>query len=94
MPLQTADSILRYRLNQHGLGGLVAAGALCRQSELLYPEMFHAVSLRQHVLHIELEQSRLLSFKQIEGKLLEDLNLFAERRRLPVVRRFKLTIPQ
>lgn len=79
-------------MNQHGLGGLMAAGALCRQAELLYPGEFRMVSMRGNVLHVEVPEVKLLAFKQIQGKLQQELNAFAAPRRLPAVLRFKLTI--
>lgn len=91
MALQKTDHILRHRLNQHGLGGLVTAGSICRQAELLFPGQFHAVSLRANVLHIELAEESILLFKQIEGKLLTELNMFAASRHLPEITRIRLT---
>ena len=94
MPLQRTDKILRHRLYQHGLGELALAGALCRQAELLFPNQFKAISLREHVMHIQVSELKLLAFKHIQGKLQNELNLFAVSRQLPSVERFKLTISE
>ncbi len=91
MAWQTAENLLKKRFNQHGIAGTIEAASLCAQAELLYPGLFRAVSVRRSVLHLELEHSQALPFKLIEGKLIEDLNRFAEHRKVAGIERVRLT---
>jgi hypothetical protein len=91
MAWHTTELILKHRMRQHGLSGIVEAGSLCMHAEALYPEMFRAVSVRNSVLHLRLSKAKTLPFKMIEGLLMEQLNAFAAAKRLPLIRTIRLT---
>jgi hypothetical protein len=79
-------------MTQRGLGPLVLAGQLCQEAERLYPGLFRAVSVRGETLHLEVCDSKLLAFKQIQGTLVDSLRGYANARQFPLVTRVKLTI--
>ena len=58
------------------------------------PGLFRAISLKNDVLHIEIAKPNLLEFKLSEGKLLQELQEFAEARQLPIPARYRLTFPR
>lgn len=83
-------------MNQHGLGGMIDAGQICRQAEIILPDLFRAVSVRKtlsntHILHLELPKRNLISLKMREGLLLKELNLYADSQKLPRISRLRLT---
>ena len=92
MPWKQIDILARHRLAQHGLTSITIAGLLCRQAELLYPGLFLAISVRKGVLHIQVEDTSLLLFKTIQGPLVQRLNVYALRCKLPLVESVRLTI--
>lgn len=92
MPWKQIDVLARHRLAQHGLSSITIAGLLCRQAELLYPNLFLAVSVRKGVLHIQVEDTLLLHFKSIQGPLVQDLNAYALRLKLPSIQAVRLTV--
>ena len=91
---QKSTSILKKRFNQHGLTDMLEAVSVCQQAELLYPDLFKAVSVRKGTLHIALQKSKTMPFKMIEGKLLLDLNIFAKAKNLPPVEKVRLTFSE
>jgi hypothetical protein len=94
MSWKKTDLVLKKRFNQHALGDLITAGQVCRQAEILLPDLFTAVSFRRGVLHLRLEMKHSLQFKLVQGKLMIDLNHYCETHHLPKVERFKLTFSQ
>ena len=92
MPWKHITIVSRHRMAQHGLSSIVAAGLLCRQAERLYPNLFVAVSVRQRVLHLEVEDTSLLALTSIQGPLLQQLNSYAKTQQLPQLERVRLTI--
>lgn len=91
MSWKKSDSIVTKRFNQRGLGAALMAGLVCQEADRLYPTLLHAVSLKNGVLHVEIEKSNQLNLKLIEGKLLAELASFASARHLPVPTRLRLT---
>jgi hypothetical protein len=91
MSWKKTDLLVKKRLNQHGLGVLVEAGVLCQKAEELLPGVFKAVSVRNAALHLELTKENLLAFKMVEGQLMHDLNQFASTKKLPGIKRIRLT---
>ncbi|MBU6389431.1 hypothetical protein KGQ71_02845 [Patescibacteria group bacterium] len=92
MTWQKTETVLKRRINQHGLTDMVQAGRICAKAEELYPKLFRAVSVRKNgTLHLELDQKDVLEFKMIEGKLVAALNQFAEKEELPQINRVRLT---
>jgi len=94
MSWKKTDLVLKKSFNQKGMGDLVTAGQLCRQAELLLPNVFRAVSFRNHILHIELSRAKTMTFKLVEGKLMLELNAYAKEHHLPEVSRFRLTFQE
>ena len=94
MSWKKTDLVLKKSFNQKGMGDMVTAGQLCRQAELLLPDTFRAVSFRNHILHIELSRAKTMAFKLVEGKLMNELNQYAETHKLPEVKRFRLTFQE
>ena len=92
MPWKQIDVLARHRLAQHGLSSITIAGLLCRQAELLYPNLFSAVSVRKGVLHIQVEDTSLLLFKKIQGPLVQGLNVYAVKLKLPSIQAIRLTV--
>jgi len=91
MQPQKASDFLNRRMNQHGLGGIVESGQLCRQAEIIAPELFTAVSVRNQVLHVRLTKKQLLAYKMQEGHLLKMLNAYATEKHLPIIKSIRLT---
>ena len=91
MPWKKTDSLLKRRLNQHGLAGIVEASSICKKAEELRPGLFRAVSVRNDVLHLELSKANLLTFKMSEGQLLQALNAYAKQKGIPPISRLRLT---
>lgn len=91
MAWKKTDQLVNRRLNQKGLGGIVRAGLICRKAEELYPTLFKAVSARHSTLHLQLSKNRLLEFKMIEGKLLQELTEVAAQHHLTAPNRVRLT---
>jgi hypothetical protein len=79
---------------KRGLQASILAGVLCKEAEKLYPDMFHAISLKQGRMHIEIEPSKLVSFKLIEGQLLTSLQAYSKKHGLPAITGFTLTLSQ
>lgn len=92
MAWQKTTVLLKKRLNQHGLGGILAATRVCEKARSLYPDLFEPVSLKNGCLHLEIEKKNQLALLMIQGKLLQDLQQFTYQEQLPVVERIKLTI--
>lgn len=93
MAWKKTDSLLKKRLNQHGLLNVVEAGLVCKKAEELMPNTFTAVSVRNTTLHLEISKEQLMNFKLQEGKILKDLNAFVKLRNLPEITRIRLTFP-
>lgn len=94
MPWKKTDIVLRRRANQTGMGGMLTAGLLCRQAELLHPGLFRAVSVRKGCLHLEAEAAKTVAVKLVEGRLISELNRYAAEHNLPKVTRIRLTMPE
>lgn len=92
MPWKNTDNLLRRRANQQGMGGILTAGLLCRQAEILYPGMFKAVSVRAGSLHVQMRPDQAIAFKMIEGPLLATLNQYGATHSLPKITRVRLTL--
>jgi hypothetical protein len=92
MSWKKTNTILTAQLNRRGMSAMVTATQVCEEAEAQYPDQFHAVSLRKGTLHIEVPSSKLLAFKLIEGKLLQELNQFAATHNLQPITRIRLTI--
>jgi len=92
MPWKKTDSLLRRRANQTGMGDMLTAGLLCRQAELLHPDLFRAVSVRKGCLHLEVTAANAIAVKLVQGKLISELNRYGEAHNLPKVTRVRLTI--
>ena len=91
MTWHSTSNLFIKRLNQKGLSSQVLAGLLCHEAERLYPGLFEAVSVRQGCLHVAVEPSKAIGFKLIEGKLLKEINQYAENQNLPLLTSFRLT---
>ncbi len=91
MAWQRTNFLLKRRLNQHGLTGVVQATRLCEKAEQLYPDLFKPISFKNGCLHVEIIPKNQLPFTMIQGKLIEELNGFAEGEQLPHIRRIRLT---
>ena len=78
--------------SKRGLQTSVVAGALCKQAEMLYPDLFHAVSVKKTIMHIEVTPQNCIAYKLIEGQLLQGLQTWAKRHGFTVVTGFTLTI--
>ena len=94
MPWKAADNLARVRLNQKGLGAVLDATSICSKADELAAGLFHAVSVRNGVLHVRLHRTHSLPLKLIEGKLLQELNSFATSRNLQVVHKLRLTFEE
>jgi hypothetical protein len=94
MTWKKSDSLIARQLNHHGLADAVAASAVCREAERLYPGLFKAISLKNGILHLETDYAQQLEIKLIEGKLLDDLNRFADIKNLPPTSRIRLTFSE
>jgi hypothetical protein len=89
---KSAHSLAGGQHNRRGLHASLEAGRLCLEAERRHPGLFHAVSVRNGVMHLEVSPASIMKFKLVEGKLLKDLIAFATPHNLPVVTRFRLTI--
>ena len=94
MTWKKSDSLIARQLSHHGLADAVAASAVCREAERLYPDLFRAISLKNSILHLETAYSQQLPIKLIEGKLLADLDGFVKTQNLPPVTRIRLTFSE
>lgn len=92
MAWKKTDNLIRKRLNQHGLGGVFIATRTCEKARELYPGLFEPVSVRNGCMHISILAKNKLPFMMIQGKLMQDINRFAEGEKLPQIDRFRLTI--
>jgi len=92
MPWKKTDLVLRRRANQTGMGKMLTAGLLCRQAEILYPDTFRAISVRQGCLHLEAAPDKAIAVKLIEGRLITDLNRYGAEHGLPPITRVRLTL--
>lgn len=91
MAWKRSDDLSLIRLRQRKLDGSLQAGLVCREAERLYPGIFRAVSVSRGVLHLEIKKKNQLSLKMVEGKLLQELQQFAQEKYLPVPTRIRLT---
>jgi|GEM_PF-5316674 len=87
-----ASSLASDLNTKRGLQASVLAGALCKQAELLYPGLFHAVSVRKGVLRLEVPAANMIQCKLIEGELQKELQTWAARHNFPVITKVTLTI--
>ena len=85
------DLLLKRRLKHHGLDELVEAGLLCRKAEELLPGLFTAISVRNNCLHLATERKNIMTIKLAQGKLIEQLNQFAEQQKLGKITKIRLT---
>ena len=94
MSWKAVDNLARTRFNQKGLGAVMDATSVCSKADDLAAGLFRAVSVRNGVLHVCLHRSHSLSFKLIQGKLLQELNVFAASRNLPAIEKVRLTFEE
>jgi hypothetical protein len=94
MAWHTTELILKKRMHQHGLSGIVEAGTVCLKAEALYPGMFQAVSVKNATLHVQLPKAKTMPFKMIEGLLLKELNIFIATKKLPPLKQIRLTFSE
>ena len=94
MTWNKSDLLLKRRLAHHGIGEMVEAGILCQEAERLLPDLFRAVSVKDQVLHLEIRKENILALKMQEGRLLQDLNTYANLKKLPNLSRIRLTFGQ
>jgi len=87
-----ASSLASASHAKRGLQESVVAGALCKQAETLYPNLFHAVSVRKGIMHLEVTAANLLACKLIQGQLLQQLQTWAARHDFLVPSGIRLTI--
>lgn len=92
MAWKSASSLGTSQHTRRGLQASLVAGQLCIHAEKLYPDLFHAISVRNEVMHLETPAQQVMKFKLIEGKLLKELQAYAQGKNLPVVTRIRLTI--
>lgn len=91
MSWKSTKTILGAENNRRGLQPSIMAGLVCNEAEKRYPSLFRAISLRRGVLHLEISKKNQLELRLIEGKLLEELGVFAKERNLPLPTRIRLT---
>ena len=77
---------------KHKLSTEIIATDICVEAEKLYPDLFHAVSVRNNILHIEIQPEKVLDFKMIEGKLLKGVNEYCTLKEYSQIERIRLTI--
>jgi hypothetical protein len=99
MPWSPLSDLIPKRLNQHHLMPVITAGKICQQAELIAlnlkkPGLFQAISVKNGILHLKVHPAKLIELKLIEGKVLEDLNLWLLTEKLPALKRIRLTIEE
>jgi hypothetical protein len=92
MAWKKSDSLIGGQLRRHGLSRAVTAGIVCQEAERLYPNLFKATSLVGETLKVTILPKNQIPFRLIEGKLLAELQAFAEFRSLPFPTKTRLTV--
>lgn len=97
MVWQKTDRVLKKRLNQLGFSSVTTEGQICRQMDLLCPNLARSISAVKtnqedaFILNLELTKADLIKFKMQEGALLKEINSFTQNNNFLPVKRFRLT---
>ena len=92
MTWKHASSLASSQHSKRGIQASLIAGSVCLKAEKDYNGLFHAVSIKNRRMHIEIEQRNLVNFKLVEGKILKEVQAFSEAAGLPRLTGFTLTV--